>query len=394
MISVKQILQLPALKALEIVAGHNGLENKVGNVTVMEVPDITKWLEGNDFLITSLYSVRKDIKLQCNLIEELSESACSCIAVKTGQYVKEISEELKETADKCSIPLIKIPYNVHYSHIITSIMTAVLEEKNIDIIKEKYIKDIIFDVYDDESLMVERGRLLGVLVEENFYISMNLSFPIGFVPNQKDMDNLMRVARILSQYAAHKGEVSSDVLVSVKDHISVLFKSPSKEVLNKSLYFIEKEALRQMNYYFADIKVKIGFGTIEKNLHGIKNTFFNALKAVRTGKLFQPDEKVYYYENMEMYCILNNVITNDTKDFSEKILSKIINKEILNTLYTYFECNADIEKTAERLNMHKNTIKYRLQKVYEITGLDIRDNNDNFKLHMAVLIDKIHKGSK
>jgi Sugar diacid utilization regulator len=394
MISVKNILQLPALKSLEIVAGQSGIENKVGYVTVMEVPDIIRWLQGNDFLITSLYSVREDVKVQCSLIEELSKSSCSCVAIKTGQYVKDISEELKQTADECGLPLIKIPYDVPYIDIIMTIMTSILEEKNMDAIIEKYIKDVIFDSYDDESLMIERGRPLGILVEENFYISMNFSFPKGFEPNQKDMDNLVRAGKTLAHFTSHHSEISYDALLFMKNHISVIFESLSREAIIKSLSFIEKEALKQLQYYLPDIPIKVGFGTIEKNLQGIKHTYFNSLKAIRTGNLFQPEERVYYYEDMEMYCILNNIITDDTKEFSHKILNKITSKEIRNTLNAYYECNANIEKTAERLYMHKNTIKYRLLKIQEMTGLDIKNNDENFKLYLAVLIDKIHKNGK
>lgn len=69
-----------------VLAGESGLLKKVEHVTVMEVPDIKRWLKGNDFLITSFYSVRKSEEAQCRLIEEPAD-ICSCIAVKTGQYV-------------------------------------------------------------------------------------------------------------------------------------------------------------------------------------------------------------------------------------------------------------------------------------------------------------------
>ena len=42
-----------------MAAGHNGLERKVEHVTVMEVPDIKRWLKGNDFLITSYERVSR-----------------------------------------------------------------------------------------------------------------------------------------------------------------------------------------------------------------------------------------------------------------------------------------------------------------------------------------------
>ncbi|PYG90314.1 purine catabolism regulator [Ruminiclostridium sufflavum DSM 19573] len=394
MISVKNVLELPALRTLRIIGGHNGLDNRVGYVTVMEVPDITKWLRGNDFLITSLYSVRNDVGLQCQLIEKLSKSSCSCIAIKTGQYVKEIADELVKTADACKIPLLEIPYDVHYNDIIICVMTAILEDKDVNIVIEKYLKDIIFDNYNDENLMIERGRLLGVLVEGSFYTSMNFSFPSGFEPSREESDSLVRVGKALAQYAAKQSEISPNGMISMKNDISIIFKACSAEAVLKGLFFIEKEAEKQLEYYLKDIDVKIGYGTIEKNIKGIKYTYFNALKAVRTGYLFRPREKVYNYEDIEMYCVLNNLFKEDTKEFSEKILKPVTNKELLSTLNTYYECNASIEKTADSLYVHKNTIKYRLERIHEITGLDIKDNNDNFKLHLAVLIDKINRNNK
>jgi len=268
MISVKNILQLPALKSLEIVAGQSGIENKVGYVTVMEVPDIIRWLQGNDFLITSLYSVREDVKVQCSLIEELSKSSCSCVAIKTGQYVKDISEELKQTADECGLPLIKIPYDVPYIDIIMTIMTSILEEKNMDAIIEKYIKDVIFDSYDDESLMIERGRPLGILVEENFYISMNFSFPKGFEPNQKDMDNLVRAGKTLAHFTSHHSEISYDALLFMKNHISVIFESLSREAIIKKPFFHRKGSFKTTAVLLAGYTYKSGIWHYRKKFAG------------------------------------------------------------------------------------------------------------------------------
>lgn len=394
MLSLKKIMQLPSLKSLELVAGHSKIENKVGYVTVMEVPDIVKWLQGNDFLITSLYSVREDVQVQCRLIEELSKSSCACLAIKTGQYVKDIPEELLKTADSFGLPLIKIPYDVPYIDIIMSVMTAILEEKNMDAMIEKYIKDIIFEIYDDESLIVERGRPLGILVEDNFFISVSLSFPKGYEPGQKDLDNLVRAGKSLAGSASGHSEITYDTLLFMKNHISIFFESKNQHLIIKNIPFIEKEALNQIQYYLPDAPVKIGFGTAEKNLYGIKHTYFNSLKALRTGNIFKPGKKVYHYDDMEIYCILSNIISEETRNFSRKILNKITNKEILSTLNIYYECNADIEKTAARLYVHKNTIKYRLQRVTELTGFDLKNHDENFKLYLAVLINKISQSEK
>ena len=111
MAKVRDLLSLPVFKDVQVLAGKSGLDRNVEHITVMEVPDIKRWLKGNDFLITSFYSVRKGIEEQCRLIEELADTCC-CVAVKIGQYVDKIPEEVKRKADQCNLPLLEIPFHL------------------------------------------------------------------------------------------------------------------------------------------------------------------------------------------------------------------------------------------------------------------------------------------
>lgn len=161
MANVKDLLSLPVFKNVQVLAGKSGLDRNVEHVTVMEVPDIKRWLKGNDFLLTSFYSVRKGTEEQCHLIEELSDICC-CVAVKTGQYVDEIPEEVKETADQCNLPLLEIPFHLSYIDILINVMDQIFQEENTSSILEKYVKDILYDNYTDKVLMKERGHLYEV----------------------------------------------------------------------------------------------------------------------------------------------------------------------------------------------------------------------------------------
>lgn len=128
MAKVSDLLRLPAFRGIHVLSGENGLQRKVEHVTVMEVPDIKRWLKGNDFLITSFYSVRKSEEAQCRLIEDLADTCC-CVAVKTGQYVNVISERVKETADRCSLPLLEIPFKTPYIDLLMNVMNLILKRK-------------------------------------------------------------------------------------------------------------------------------------------------------------------------------------------------------------------------------------------------------------------------
>ncbi len=44
-----------------------------------------------------------------------------------------------------------------------------------------------------------------------------------------------------------------------------------------------------------------------------------------------------------------------------------------------------MEQAANVLFTHKNTIKYRINKIKELTGLDVKKQEDNFKMYLMIL---------
>ena len=45
--------------------------------------------------------------------------------------------------------------------------------------------------------------------------------------------------------------------------------------------------------------------------------------------------------------------------------------DLLGTLATFLECDANVNATAARLITHRHTIRYRFERVRELTGLDV-----------------------
>ena len=62
------------------------------------------------------------------------------------------------------------------------------------------------------------------------------------------------------------------------------------------------------------------------------------------------------------------------------------NSHLLNTLQVYIETNCDLTATAEKLSQHKNTIRYRLNKIKDLTGLDYKNFTDLEQLSLALRI--------
>lgn len=60
--------------------------------------------------------------------------------------------------------------------------------------------------------------------------------------------------------------------------------------------------------------------------------------------------------------------------------------ELVLTLHRYLECGGNYDATAEALSLHRNTLKYRLQRIREISGHNLGDADTLFNLQLATRI--------
>jgi hypothetical protein len=62
---------------------------------------------------------------------------------------------------------------------------------------------------------------------------------------------------------------------------------------------------------------------------------------------------------------------------------------LLETAATYLEHGRSLEETARALFVHPNTVRYRLRKVAEVTGLRPADARDGYVLHVAITAGRL-----
>ena len=58
--------------------------------------------------------------------------------------------------------------------------------------------------------------------------------------------------------------------------------------------------------------------------------------------------------------------------------------DLLGTLATFLECDANVNATAARLITHRHTIRYRFERVRELTGLDVSSTDGREKLSLGL----------
>ncbi|MCI9568760.1 MAG: PucR family transcriptional regulator [Lachnospiraceae bacterium] len=390
MVQVRDLMKLPALKGVELVAGAGGDSRKVEHVTVMEVPDIKQWLKGNDLLITSFYSVRKSEEAQCRLIRELSDTCC-CVAVKTGKYVDCISERVKRTADECGLPVFEIPFHIAYIDIIVSVMNLIFEDRGNSEILAKYVKDIIYENYSDEIMMTERGQLLGLDVRKDFFVAVTVFFRRDYSAPEQEKQSLRFLCQRLSKYLSGSVSVKQCCKIPFSEGHLLLLVGETQEMLSHHVRNGITESRIMERWEAGADKLCCAVGPVRKGIGGIRDSYRACFQAMNVGKILYPDQFLFFYERIRNFCALEDLLAEDRGQVFTGILKAVQGYELVNTLAVYYECGASLDKTAERMFTHKNTVKYRLNRLQEQTGLDLKNPGDNFQLYLAVLAMKMGK---
>lgn len=73
--------------------------------------------------------------------------------------------------------------------------------------------------------------------------------------------------------------------------------------------------------------------------------------------------------------------------YQDKVLGQDLKKAELHLLHTYFQCDMSLQKTAEQLYIHKNTLQYQLNNIEKKTGHNPRKFREAALLYLALCLN-------
>lgn len=101
----------------------------------------------------------------------------------------------------------------------------------------------------------------------------------------------------------------------------------------------------------------------------ISDGLVQARSAMRVLKGVYSSEKIIFYTSCDLIVDLSRSFKSDTRlERLAHLLEK--NDEMIKTLQMYLNCNLNINETADKLLIHRNTLNYRLNKIHQMTGKD------------------------
>lgn len=144
-----------------------------------------------------------------------------------------------------------------------------------------------------------------------------------------------------------------------------------------------------------DLTVSIGVGRYTPDPAHLSAAYEEASVALEIGHRIYGPSSVSTFEQTGTYKLLFRVMQEDPSElesFYSATLEPVVTydsrygTELVHTLSTYLANDASTVKTATDLFAHRHTIRYRLDRVRELTGLDVDKSRDREQLTLGIKV--------
>lgn len=257
--------------------------------------------------------------------------------------------------------------------------------------------DLLAGSYGDEEDVFRRARLL----------RHDLSVPHALL--LINMDDFARQIREGTYDETHIAHVRRQFLGLVsgaveREYPRHLMKSRSDSVIlllplsqgGEDLAEIEQVAqriVRAVNESALDIAASVAIGPICRKPHEFRSALMEAQRVARLASSLGKHEQVILVERLGIYRFLAQLRDRPGLEaFAKQLLGPLLNYDrargtpFLRTLEIYLQQHGNLMRTARELHIHLNTLRYRLARISEISGMDLKDEDLRLDLLLALRI--------
>jgi purine catabolism regulator len=152
-----------------------------------------------------------------------------------------------------------------------------------------------------------------------------------------------------------------------------------------------------------EVSVSIGIGRPHRPLVDLRQSYYEAHYAIKIRRLKGVDGVIASFDDLGSYGLLLGLQdTLSLEVFYDSVLGKLQeydqhnSSDLVKSLACFLEANGHWGDAAEKLYVHRHTLRYRMKRVEEITGRSLDDSQDRMEFWLALkakeLIDQSRRG--
>lgn len=142
--------------------------------------------------------------------------------------------------------------------------------------------------------------------------------------------------------------------------------------------------------------IRIGVGRLCLRLEDYPHAWVEARRALDFARSLDVPQGMVVYDDLGVSRLLLDLPdVSEAVTFAHQLLAPLEAHDekhktlLLETLEAFLAVNGVLQRAASALSIHVNTLTYRLQRIQELTGLDLRDSDNRLEAHVAVKIRRV-----
>lgn len=271
----------------------------------------------------------------------------------------------------------------------------------------EFFNEMLVAGADEESKIRQRAKRLGINLASSHVAAVvhldkkHISEARGNSSEAAEWEESMQ--QLLRQGMQSLRVRYPEIAVGHKfDCLVMLIPKPSasaakvKHMYKESIYKIASYIKETIRLIDSQVRVLIGVGRYASGLGGLQTSYRQAVQAFQIGQNVWTDADIYYFDELGIWRLLGGINDKaELKNFVKETVGPIIaydeerGTDLLTTLEVYFECRGNLKQVAETMFIHYNTVLYRLERIVQITGVDLDDAADSLNFQIGLKILKI-----
>ena len=267
-------------------------------------------------------------------------------------------------------------------------------------VRGDFVDDLVSGHYGSVELLLQRARYLGAdLAEGALVMVVDIDDFARYIarrrPKEPAIQELKR--RLADAVRLQTRQLFSNFLLGPRSDNVILFlgcaEGEDPEELPEKAQLLAKGVQRYVKGLLPDLTVSVGIGGYKKDPAQLPDAYSEAGVALEIGHLIHGPSSVSTFGRTGTYKLLFRVLQENPEEleaFYGETLEPVVHydsrygTELVQTLITYLGNDASTVRTAGDLFAHRHTIRYRLDRVGELTGLDVDKSEDRERLTLGI----------
>jgi DNA-binding PucR family transcriptional regulator/predicted hydrocarbon binding protein len=251
-------------------------------------------------------------------------------------------------------------------------------------VKENFAEELLLGNFESSELARHHAGQMGFNLQNLFRVML---VEVDPGPKDKHKQDIYRHLRELVN------NLNANYVVISKNHQLIILVTQEKRKESNETGELAEILKIELSQFISEGRWWIALGLAYDKIEEVNQAYLKAVNTLEIMKALRQDNMINDFESLGVFSLLE-INPERFIQFVNRVLGPLLEYEkkhkaqLIDTLCLYYDNNSNILKAARSGYLNSSTLKYRLRRIQEITGLDLKDPEVSLQVQLALKLIK------